>query len=67
MTFNRTLGMLFLIVGIVLLVFGLKSTHAAGEQIAHAVQGRFTQTTMWYIIGGIVLIILGGGLALRRR
>lgn len=67
MSFNRVLGILFLIVGIVLLVFGIKSTHAAGEQIARAVQGRFTQTTMWYIIGGIVLIVIGGGLALRRR
>jgi LPXTG-motif cell wall-anchored protein len=63
----RVLGLAILIVGIVLLAFGIKSTHAANEKVVETVAGHYTQTTTWYIVGGIFLIIVGGGMSLRRR
>lgn len=64
---QRTIGFAILAVGIFLLIFGIISTSRVTEEVVQAVQGRYTDTTMWYIIGGIVLIVIGGGLSYRRR
>lgn len=56
---SRILGVVLLVVGIVLLVWGLNSSHSVGNQATNLVTGHFTNTTMWYIIGGIVLGLLG--------
>lgn len=37
------------------------------EQVVQAVKGTYTDTTIWYIIGGILLIAIGAGFALLRR
>ena len=67
MSFTRLLGLAILIVGVVLLIFGINSTHAFNEKIAETVQGHFTNKTTLYIIGGIVCIIIGSGLTFMRR
>jgi len=59
----RILGIVILVVGIVVLGFGLNSTQAVGEKVIENLSGRFTENTMWYIIGGIALIVGGGALA----
>jgi uncharacterized membrane protein YidH (DUF202 family) len=56
---QRILGIVLLIVGIVLLAFGLHASNSAADQITNTFMGRFTQTTMWYIIGGIALAVIG--------
>jgi len=67
MEMKRVLGMAILIVGVVLLVFGINATHSVNEQVVQAVKGTYTDTTIWYIIGGILLIAIGAGFALLRR
>ena len=67
MSFRRVLGLAILIVGIVVFVFGIKATHKVNEQVVQAVQGRFTDMTMWYILGGIVLIVIGVGMTFVRK
>jgi len=67
MSFKRLLGLAILIVGVVLLVFGINSSHAFNEKVAESVQGHFTDKTTLYIIGGIVCIIVGSGLTFMRR
>jgi hypothetical protein len=67
MTFKRLLGLAILIVGVVLLVFGINSSHAFNEKVVESVQGHFTNKTTLYIIGGIVCIIVGSGLTFMRR
>lgn len=59
----RVIGIVLCAVGIALLVFGLNASHTFGEQASEAVTGRYTQTTMWYIIGGIAAAVGGGALA----
>ncbi len=56
---QRILGIVLLIVGIVLLAFGLHASNSAVDQVSNTFIGRFTQTTMWYIIGGIGLAVIG--------
>jgi uncharacterized membrane protein YidH (DUF202 family) len=66
MNMRRLIGLVILIVGIVLLLFGINSTQTMGEHIVEGTTGRYTQMTMWYIIGGIILIIGGLGLCIKR-
>jgi hypothetical protein len=57
------IGGVLLAVGIVLLVIGLISSDSIADQVSEAFTGRFTETTTWYIVGGIAAAV-GGGLML---
>jgi uncharacterized membrane protein YidH (DUF202 family) len=60
MVLRRILALVVLAVGIVLLVYGIDSTDSMAEKIVEGTTGRYTDETMWYIIGGIAMIIAGG-------
>lgn len=62
MNMKRGLGIALLIVGAVLLYFGLQSTDSFGEKIVEGVTGRYSDGTMGYIIGGAVSAAIGLGL-----
>ncbi len=59
MDISRVLGIAALVVGAILLFFGLHSIQSVTEQVVEGVSGRYTDHTMWYIISGAVLLILG--------
>ena len=59
---SRILGITMLVIGIILLGFGINASQAITEKVVEGVSGHYTEHTMWYIIGGIALILLGGGL-----
>lgn len=67
MAATRILGLVVLAVGIVLLVFGINATQAPLERLSDAVTGRYSQQTMWYLIGGVIAIVAGGLFALFGR
>jgi len=67
MSGNRIIGLVLVVVGIVLLVFGMNASQAPVDQVTQTFTGRFTQTTMTYIILGIVAVVGGGLLALMGR
>lgn len=62
MNMKRVLGITLLIIGAVLLYFGLQSTDSFGEKIVEGVTGRYSDGTMGYIIGGAVSAAIGLGL-----
>ena len=62
MNTKRILGIVLLIVGAVLLYFGLQSTDSFGEKIVEGVTGRYSDGTMGYLIGGAVSAAIGLGL-----
>ncbi len=64
MSSNKILGLVLLIVGIVLLVFGLNATDSVADTVSEGFTGKYTDETMWYIIGGIVAAIAGGSMFL---
>jgi len=57
----RVIGIVIAVVGAVLLYFGLNGSHSLVDQASQTLTGRFTQTTMTYIILGIVALV-GGAL-----
>jgi len=61
---GRTLGIVLLVVGLILVGFGLNASHSVTDTVKEGVTGRYTDKTMWYLIGGAALIIAGGGLGL---
>jgi hypothetical protein len=58
----RILGVVLLVVGVVLLIFGINATDRIGEQLTEGVTGRYSDRTMWYIIGGIAMLVAGGAI-----
>ena len=53
-------GIVVLVLGVVLLGFAYQSANAPWDQIFSTFTGRYTDQTMWYLIGGIVLALAGG-------
>ncbi len=66
MSTRGIVGFLLLAAGIVLIVFGISASRSFGDQLSNFFTGRFTETTMWYIVGGIVAVVLGLVLVLKR-
>ncbi|MBJ7449712.1 MAG: DUF3185 family protein [Parachlamydiales bacterium] len=67
MSVGRILALVLLIVGVILLVFGINASQSVTENVMESATGRFTDKTMWYIIGGVVMIIFGGAIAVFGR
>jgi LPXTG-motif cell wall-anchored protein len=59
---TRILGFAFFVIGVVLLIFGMNASDSVSEKVVEGVTGHFSDKTTFYIIGGIVGIILGLGL-----
>lgn len=56
---SRILGLVLVVVGLVLLYFGYQASQSVSEQLYETFAGRFTQTTMLYLIGGLASLIAG--------
>jgi len=59
MSLQRIVGVALLVTGIVLLVIGLNGSDSLADRVHDTFTGRFTETTTWYIVGGIGVGILG--------
>ena len=59
MSTNRLIGIILLVVGAILLYFGFQSSESVVDQTSEALTGRFTDTTMWYLIGGAAAAVVG--------
>ena len=59
MSSSRILGIVLLVVGIVLFIVGMNASHSAGDQLSNTFTGKFTQSTAWYIYGGLAAGIAG--------
>jgi hypothetical protein len=52
-------GVVLLVVGVALLIVGMTASNSVVDQLSNTFSGRFTQSTTWYIIGGIATAALG--------
>lgn len=57
---QRIAGIAMLVVGIVLVVVGLNASDSIADQVSNTVTGKYTDRTTWYILGGILLAVVGG-------
>lgn len=64
---TKLLGIILLVVGVILLVFGWNSSQSLGDQVTETITGRFTDETMWFIIGGAVAVVVGAFLTLGKK
>ncbi len=67
MTAQRVLGLVLLVVGVVVLIFGYNASQSVAEQSMETLTGRFTETTMVYLIGGVASVVVGLGLLAFQR
>lgn len=67
MNAKNVLGFVLLIVGLILLFFGVQATGAFGEKVVHDFTGHYTDNTMTYLIGGGVSAVLGLALLVFNR
>ena len=63
----RVIGTALLLTGIAVFGFGLNSSQVFVEKGLEKTTGRYSENTMWYILGGIALIAGGGALAFNAR
>ena len=62
---NRIGGLLLLAVGIVLLVVGFRASDSIADRFSNFFSGHFTESTVWYMLGGALLTVVGLSLATR--
>jgi len=60
----RIIGLVLLAIGVTLLIFGYNASQSVGEKVVEGFTGRFTDQTMWYLIGGIAAVVGGAALSL---
>jgi hypothetical protein len=66
MSTNKIIGLVLLILGAVLVFFGLNAADAPLEEASEALTGRYSDETMYYLIGGAVAAVLGIVLLLKK-
>ena len=66
MSTNKLIGIILLVLGGVLIFFGLNATEAPMEEISEAITGRYSDKTMYYLIGGSISAVLGLVLLLKK-
>lgn len=64
---TKLLGIVLLVAGVIMLYFGWQSSESIGDQLAESFTGRFTDETMFFIIGGAIALAAGLYLNLRGR
>jgi len=64
---SKLVGIVLLVVGIALLYFGFQSTESIGNELSETLTGRFTDTTMLYLIGGAAASAAGAFLVFFKK
>lgn len=64
---NKVIGIVLLVIGLILLYFGWQSSQSVGDQITETFTGRFTDSTMWFLIIGAAAAVGGVMLAVIKR
>lgn len=66
MSNNKLIGIILLVAGAILIFFGFNATDTPLEELSEAVTGRYSDKTMYYLIGGGVSAVLGLVLLLKK-
>lgn len=63
----RFVGLVFFLTGAVLFLFGINSSQMFFEKMIKSITGRYTEGTMWYLIGGGMTLVSGAMMFLFRK
>ncbi|HRQ73454.1 MAG TPA: DUF3185 family protein [Phycisphaerales bacterium] len=64
MQIHRLIGIFVAIVGVVLLVMGIRALDSFGSQVSEFFTGSPTDRAVWLTIGGLVLMLAGAVIAM---
>lgn len=56
---NKALSIAFLVGGVILLIFGFQASDSFSSEVSRAFTGNPTDKTMWMLVGGGILAVLG--------
>ena len=56
---QRMIGVVLLVVGIALIIIGVNASNSVADQVSETFTGKFTESTTWYLIGGIGAALTG--------
>jgi hypothetical protein len=57
---QRIGGIVLLATGVVLFIIGMNASHSAADRWSNFFTGHFTDSTVWYIVGGVGAAVAGG-------
>jgi len=60
---NKAIGLAMVAAGIVFIVYGVHASNSFSSDVSRTFTGNPTDKTMWFLIGGIAGVVLGGVLA----
>jgi hypothetical protein len=63
---TRAIGPALFVVGVILIVFGLRASESIGSDISNFFTGTPTDRSMWLLLGGVAALIVGSILSFRR-
>ncbi len=62
---RNPLGLVVILVGIVLFVFGVAASESIGSSFSKFFTGEPSDRSIWLMLGGIAAIVVGGALSWR--
>lgn len=66
MSSNQILGIGLLLVAALLVFLGYQASQSLGEQMHETLTGRFTDSTVWYFVLGVIAAVGGAWLISKR-
>jgi Protein of unknown function (DUF3185) len=64
---QRVVGIALLVVGVVLIIFGMQASASVGSRLSELFSGTPSDRTIWLLLVGVAAAILGVGLLLVGR
>jgi hypothetical protein len=62
---NKGIGIALVVVGVILVVYGINASDSAGSGISRIFTGAPTNKTLWLLLGGIGSTIVGAVMTFR--
>jgi uncharacterized membrane protein YidH (DUF202 family) len=56
---NKAVGIALLAVGIMLIIFGVNASNSVNSDVSRFFNGRPTNETIWFLVGGVAACVIG--------
>jgi len=63
---NRAIGIALIVVGVLLIGFGINATNSLGSDVSRFFTGTPTDRSIWLLLGGVVATIVGSLISFKK-
>ncbi len=63
---NKGIGLALLVVGIMLIIFGINASDSFGSDVSRFFTGAPTDKSIWLLLGGVVATIVGSVMTFKK-